>query len=133
MVPPARLSDYLTGLQAILAAAEIQAVVFGHAGDANVHVNPLIDVARAGWRDQIRTVLEDTVALVAGLGGTLAGEHGEGRLRAPYLERIWGEEWAKVFGETKRCLDPRGILNPGVIVPLEGQDPLAGLTADRLT
>lgn len=133
VVPPARLPDYLNGLQEILDAAGIQAVVFGHAGDANVHVNPLIDVARAGWRDQIRTVLEDTVELVAGLGGTLAGEHGDGRLRAPYLERIWGKEWATVFGETKRSLDPRGVLNPGVIVPLEGQDPLEGLMANRLT
>ena len=132
MVPPAQLPAYLTGLQDILDHAEIESVMFGHAGDANVHVNPLIDVTRAGWRDQVRCVLEEAVDLVAGLGGTLTGEHGDGRLRAPYLERIWGEEWAGVFRDTKKCLDPDGVLNPGVVVPLPGQDPLEGLTADRI-
>lgn len=132
VVPPDLLPDYLSGLQKILDRANIQAVIFGHAGDANIHVNPLIDVKLPGWRDQVRGVLEDTVELVAGLGGTLAGEHGDGRLRAPYLQRIWGTEWAEVFAETKRQLDPEGVLNPGVVVPLKGQDPLEGLTATRI-
>jgi FAD/FMN-containing dehydrogenase len=101
--------------------------VFGHAGDGNVHVNPLVDVRTPGWRDRVRTVLDTTVALVAELGGTLSGEHGDGRLRAPFLERIWPEPVMAAFRTVKARLDPAGILNPGVILPLPGQDPLEGL------
>jgi FAD/FMN-containing dehydrogenase len=130
VVPVAALASYLRGLDRILGRAGMDAVVFGHAGDANVHVNPLVDVATAGWRDRVRTILEDTVELVAALGGTLSGEHGDGRLRAPFLDRIWPAPLAAAFRLVKARLDPEGILNPGVIVPLPGQDPLAGLWAE---
>jgi FAD/FMN-containing dehydrogenase len=87
-------------------------------------------VGTSGWRDRVRSVLEDTVTLVAGLGGTLSGEHGDGRLRAPFLERIWPAPAMAAFRSVKARLDPGGILNPGVILPLPDQDPLAGLWAD---
>ncbi len=127
VVPPESLGRYLTELDEILAKWETDAVIFGHAGDANVHVNPLLDVRRAGWRESARAILEETTDLVAGLGGTLSGEHGDGRIRAPLLERIWGEPLTRAFGDVKRHLDPTAVLNPGVILPLPGQDPLDGL------
>jgi FAD/FMN-containing dehydrogenase len=105
----------------------MDAVVFGHAGDGNVHVNPLVDVGTPGWRDRVRTVLEDTVQLVAGLGGTLSGEHGDGRLRAPLIGRIWPERVVTAFRTVKSRVDPENIMNPGVILPVPGQDPLEGL------
>ena len=128
VVPPARLADYLRGLDQILAENGFDAVVFGHAGDGNVHVNPLVDVASPTWEARVRSTLESVAELVAGLGGTLAGEHGDGRLRAPLLERIWGPGHVRTFRTVKESLDPRGILNPGVILPLPGQDPLEGFT-----
>jgi len=127
VVPPASLGRYLTELGVILAKWETDAVIFGHAGDANVHVNPLLDVNHRAWHDRARGILDDTTDLVAGLGGTLAGEHGDGRIRAPLLARIWGDPVTRAFFEVKNHLDPAGILNPGVILPLPGQDPLEGL------
>ena len=127
VVPTQTLGRYVTELDEILAKWETDAVIFGHAGDANVHVNPLLDVRRPAWRATARGILEDTADLVAGLGGTLAGEHGDGRIRAPFLARIWGDRFTRAFVEVKRHLDPVGILNPGVILPLPGQDPLDGL------
>ncbi len=127
VVPPEALGLYLSGLDEILRAADTDAVIFGHAGDANVHVNPLLDVRRSSWRDKARAILEETVALVADLRGTLSGEHGDGRLRAPFLEQIWGPKLTGAFQRTKNTLDPAGILNPGVVVPLPEQDPLEGL------
>ncbi len=124
VVPPSRLGAYLTGLEEILGRHEIDAVIFGHAGDGNVHVNPLIEVEAPDWLQRVRRVLDETVELVAHLGGTLAGEHGDGRLRAPFMERIWGPEWSRLFREIKDHFDPLGCFNPGVIVPLPGQDPL---------
>ncbi|MGD2068402.1 MAG: FAD-binding oxidoreductase [Gemmatimonadota bacterium] len=126
VVPPACLPSYVAGLGEILARTDTDAVVFGHAGDGNLHVNPLLDVGDARWLNHAREILERTVDLVAELGGTLSGEHGDGRVRAPFLERIWSGGCASAFREVKETLDPGGILNPGVIVPLAGQDPLEG-------
>jgi FAD/FMN-containing dehydrogenase len=131
VVPPARLGDYLGSLDQILRSEETDAVVFGHAGDANVHVNPLVDVRRAGWRERVRRILEQTVDEVARLGGTLTGEHGDGRIRAPFQERIWGAELVGAFRRVKDAFDPAGIFNPGVVLPVPGQDPLEGLTSSR--
>ena len=127
VVPPSRLLDYLEGVEEILAEARTDAVVFGHAGDGNVHVNPLVDVEEPGWRERVSGILERTVDLVARLGGTLAGEHGDGRVRAPYLDRIWSEEAVRSFRMVKDALDPANLLNPGVILPVEGLEPLSTL------
>ncbi len=127
VVPPEALGLYLSGLDEILQTADTDAVIFGHAGDANIHVNPLLDVRQPSWRDKARTILDETADLVAGLGGTLSGEHGDGRLRAPFLESIWGPRLTRAFERTKTTLDPAGVLNPGVIIPLPDQDPLEGL------
>ena len=126
-----RLPEYLAGLDVILEEEQTDAVVFGHAGEGNVHVNPLVDVTRADWRGSVRSILERTVDLVVGLNGTLSGEHGDGRLRGTFHPRIFGEPIARAFRHVKNSLDPRGILNPGVVVPLPGQDPLQGLTPLR--
>lgn len=133
VVPPVKLPDYLRGLDRILLEAETDAVVFGHAGDGNVHVNPLVDVDHSDWRDRVRWILDETVELVAGLGGTLAGEHGDGRVRAPFIESIWSDVAVRSFRDVKRVLDPGGILNPGVILPEPDQDPLEGVGAAHRT
>jgi hypothetical protein len=92
-------------------------VIFGHAGDANVHVNPLIDVRRAGWRADVAAILDDVTGLVASLEGTLAGEHGDGRLRTPLMPRVWSDDAISCFAEVKTLFDPSGILNRGVKIP----------------
>ncbi len=129
VVPPNRLGEYWRGVERILSRADTEAALFGHAGDANVHVNPLIDVTRSGWLDRVRGILDDTVDLVAGLGGTLAGEHGDGRVRSPYVDRIWSAAQRHAFRQVKQAFDPDGIGNPGVILPLPDQDPLQGISA----
>jgi len=129
VVPPGRLGAYLEGLDRILReeGRGMDAVVFGHAGDGNVHVNPLVPTGDDAWRERVRAILDAVVTLVVDLGGTLAGEHGDGRLRAPYLEAVWGEEAVASFRALKNAFDPHGVLNPGVILPVPGQDPLQGL------
>ncbi len=127
VVPPERLPAFLAALDETLARHRFDAVVFGHAGDANVHVNPLVDVGSGDWRERVRGTLDEVAGVVAELGGTLAGEHGDGRLRAPLLGQVWPEPLVAAFRSVKETLDPRGVLNPGVILPLPGQDPLDGL------
>jgi FAD/FMN-containing dehydrogenase len=129
-VPPGRLADYVRGVRAALDARGVRGVIFGHAGDAHVHVNPLIDVSRSSWRDDVEGLLEDVVALTVRLGGTLSGEHGDGRLRAPLLADTWPAEEVLLFGLLKSCFDPQGILNPGVKVALPGQRAIADVKYD---
>ena len=129
-VPPERLADYVRGVRESLARNGIRGVIFGHAGDAHVHVNPLIDVSAKDWRDRIALVLDEVTALVSALGGTLTGEHGDGRLRTPLLERVWSDAARERFFLVKRCFDPTGIFNPGVKVPERGERALGEIKYD---
>ncbi|MEO6525662.1 MAG: FAD-binding oxidoreductase [Gemmatimonadaceae bacterium] len=112
-VPPSALPDYVRGVRAALDRQDIRGVIFGHAGDAHVHVNPLVDVREPDWRARVEALLDEVTALAASLGGTISGEHGDGRLRAPLLPRLWSAATLERFAEAKRAFDPQGIMNPG--------------------
>lgn len=129
-VPPAALGDYVRAIRAALERQELRGVIFGHAGDAHVHVNPLVDVSDPRWREQLVRLLEEITAVIAALGGTLTGEHGDGRLRAPLLFRTWPDPAMRTFRELKDAFDPDGLLNPGVKLPLPGQLPLEEVKYD---
>ncbi|HYW52219.1 MAG TPA: FAD-binding oxidoreductase [Gemmatimonadaceae bacterium] len=129
-VPPQALAEYVRGVRGIMEHHGFTGVIFGHAGDAHVHVNPLVDVTKPGWRTHVSAALEEVVTLTCVLGGTLAGEHGDGRLRTPFMERVWANDAIVLFDLVKRCFDPRNILNPGVKVPLPGQKPLGDIKYD---
>lgn len=116
-VPPANLPAYVRGVRRALAENHTRGVIFGHAGDAHVHVNPLIDVSLPDWREHVERLLDSVVSLAASLGGTLTGEHGDGRLRTPLLPRVWPPRAIDDFATIKRAFDPNGIWNPGVKVP----------------
>jgi hypothetical protein len=109
------------GIREILAANDTRGVIFGHAGDSHVHVNPLVDVGKPDWRDRVQRILDAAVELTRTLGGTLTGEHGDGRLRTPLLERVWSREAIDRFRRVKSVFDSQGIMNPGVKVALDGE------------
>lgn len=129
-VPPARLPEYIRGVRGILGRNRTRGVIFGHAGDGHVHVNPLIDTRLPDWRDRVDRILEEVAELTVQLGGTLAGEHGDGRIRTPLLGRTHGQSAVELYAMLKSAFDPRGILNPGVKVPLPGQRPLDAVKYD---
>ena len=129
-VPLPRLPEYIEGVRRALAAREVSGVIFGHAGDAHVHVNPLVDVSESNWREKVLGLLDDVVGLTARLGGTLTGEHGDGRLRTPLLDRVWHKDALRAFALVKKAFDPANIFNPGVKVPLPGQKPIEDIKYD---
>ena len=116
-VPVDRLGEYLRRLRAAASAHGVEVVIFGHAGDGHVHVNVLTDLERPDWKERATALFESVSATVIELGGTVAGEHGVGRLRAELLERQYGAATVAAFGEVKQAFDPDGILNPGVLLP----------------
>jgi FAD/FMN-containing dehydrogenase len=129
-VPPRHLAEYVRGVRSILEAHETRGVIFGHAGDAHVHVNPLVDVGRSDWRTRVDSILNDVVTLAASLGGTLAGEHGDGRLRAPLMSRVWPSAALDAFRVVKAAFDPDGVLNPGTKLAEPTTPPIATVKYD---
>ena len=129
-VPSRNLAAYVRGVRAALEKRGIRGVIFGHAGDAHIHVNPLVDVSRPEWRSNVEGLLDDVAGLTAQLGGTLSGEHGDGRLRTPLLSMVWSNHAREIFSMVKKAFDPSGILNPGVKVPLADQKPLGDIKYD---
>ena len=129
-VPSRNLAAYVRGVRQALERRGVRGVIFGHAGDAHVHVNPLVDVSQPDWRSKVEGLLDDVVDLTAQLGGTLAGEHGDGRLRTPLLSRVWSDHAREIFSMVKEAFDPGGILNPGVKIPLANQKALNDVKYD---
>jgi hypothetical protein len=113
-VPLARLAEYIAALRRIAAAHGFDVVVFGHAGDGHVHANLLADVKAKDLASRLARCLDETTAVQLALGGTMSGEHGDGRLRAPFLERQFGAAYVEGCRRVKAAMDPHGILNPGV-------------------
>jgi len=114
-VPAERLGDYVNGLRAMFAKYRTPFAIFGHAGNGNVHVMPLMDPHDATFQSRMAAMAEDAFELTWSLGGTITGEHGDGILRAPYLERQYPRAYA-VMARVKRAMDPSGILNPGNVI-----------------
>ncbi|MFL5617397.1 MAG: FAD-binding oxidoreductase [Gemmatimonadaceae bacterium] len=129
-VPPDRFSEYVRGVRAALDRQGIRGVIFGHAGDANVHVDPLIDVRVPDWKARVAALMDEVTALTARLGGTMSGEHGDGRLRAPLLPRLWPADTLERFAAVKHAFDPDAILNPGAKVARAGARPFDAVKYD---
>ena len=132
-VPLEALGRYIAGVRAAAARRGVPVAIFGHAGDGHVHVNALPDVTSTGWRDALAGLYDDAADLLQHLGGTPSGEHGVGRLRAGLLERFYGPAVMALFRDVKEAYDPRGILNPGVIIPAPDWTPLADLKVGPAT
>jgi len=125
-VPLARMGEYIRAVRDAATTHGLAVVIFGHAGDGHVHVNLLPEVGRPGWEESVAALLDAVTDALVRLGGTPSGEHGDGRLRAGLLARVYGEDVLALFGRVKRAFDPLGILNPGVILP-SGEPPISRL------
>ncbi len=122
IVPIEKLEEYLNHIQAIFKRNHLEAAVWGHAGDANLHVQPYLDLGQIGDRQKIFRVMDEYYHMVVSLGGSTSGEHNDGRLRAPYLPLVYGAEAYALFQKVKQICDPYGTLNPNVKVNVELQD-----------
>lgn len=114
-VPIDVLADYVAAVRAAASRLGIEIVAFGHAGDGHLHVNTLVDTTEAQFERRLEELFNAVVDIVEHLGGTLSGEHGDGCLRTPTLERLFGQEIVTLFRSVKTAFDPHGIFNPGVI------------------
>jgi FAD/FMN-containing dehydrogenase/Fe-S oxidoreductase len=113
-VPTDRMVEYFNGIYRILGGLGVDFVLYGHIAKGLMHTRPLLDLKDPHDVALLRTIADKVFELVASLEGTVSGEHGDGRLRSAYLRRRYPKIY-DLFLETKRLLDPGGILNPEII------------------
>jgi FAD/FMN-containing dehydrogenase/Fe-S oxidoreductase len=115
VVSAARIGELIRYLEEFFQGQQVPVAIFGHIGNGNAHIVPLLDVNDRrdfekmvqGYHDIHRTVLDR-------FGGSICGEHGDGRVRAEYVRKMFGPELYGMFEQVKRLFDPAGVLNPGV-------------------
>jgi FAD/FMN-containing dehydrogenase len=130
VVPIEHLSEFLHGAYNLFKKNNLEIAVWGHAGNANLHMQPFLDLANMGDRQKLFRVMDEFYQMVIDMGGSTCGEHNDGRLRAPYLEQLFGKEAYGLFNKVKQIFDPYGILNPGVKIGVTRQDQLKYLRSE---
>lgn len=122
VVPVEKFSEYLSGVYSIFDKYNIKISIWGHAGNANLHMQPFLDLSQVGDRQKVFKIIDDYYNLIISLGGSTSGEHSDGRLRAPYLRKLYGDDMYGVFQKVKQIFDPYGILNAGVKIDVTLDD-----------
>ncbi|MDZ7695621.1 MAG: FAD-linked oxidase C-terminal domain-containing protein [Deltaproteobacteria bacterium] len=112
-VPVSRLSELLGGISRIVRNHRLPFVVFGHAGDGNLHPKIMYDPTNADEVRRMQAASDAIFKLTCGLEGTLTGEHGIGLAKAPYMRLEHDRVSLEVMSGLKTLFDPLNILNPG--------------------
>ncbi|MFI5692945.1 FAD-binding and (Fe-S)-binding domain-containing protein [Kribbella sp. NPDC051586] len=115
-VPPERLGAYLRGLDDILGRHGLSGASYGHFGEGCMHMRIDFDLLSTQGLATYRDFVEQSTDLVVELGGSVSGEHGDGRARGELLSRMYGADGVALFAELKQIWDPRAVMNPGMIV-----------------
>lgn len=118
-VPPARLREYLVDLYALLDGLGLRGIPFGHFGEGCVHIRISFDFVTEPGMAVYREFMTRAAGLVHGYGGSLSGEHGDGRARSQLLTVTHSPAALAAFAAFKRVFDPDGVFNPGIIVDPE--------------
>ena len=116
-VPRSAIPEAIRRLKALSIKYGLPIVIFGHAGDGNLHPNILFDKRDPEQWSKVVMMVSEEFNLALELGGTLSGEHGVGLLKRPYLQQALGPVSIGIQKRIKRALDPQNILNPGKIFP----------------
>lgn len=114
-VPPGNIPNMIQAVKEIAETYKLNMVVFGHAGDGNLHPNIMTDKRNAEEMERVSKAIDELFARALELGGTLSGEHGIGFMKAPYLLQELGRDGYLAQKAVKDSLDPAGFLNPGKI------------------
>ncbi|MBM4122875.1 MAG: FAD-binding oxidoreductase [Nitrospira sp.] len=110
-----RISELIRYLEGFFTEQQIPVAIFGHIGNGNAHIVPLLDVNDKGdFARMVEGYREIHQTVLTRFGGSICGEHGDGRVRAELVRRMFGDDLYALFVQVKRSLDPAGVLNPGV-------------------
>ena len=116
-VPRSAIPEAIRRIKDISARYGLPIVVFGHAGDGNLHPNILFNRRDPEQREKVEQMVGEIFRVALDLGGTLSGEHGIGTFKLPYMREALGPASINIQWRIKQALDPQNILNPGKVLP----------------
>ena len=119
-VAPEHLAEFVPRFREIFAKHDAIGAYYGHCSVGCLHIRPVIDLKIPRGLEQVRAIADEITGLVLDFGGTISSEHGDGRARSPFLERMYGRRLMGAFRELKRAFDSENRLNPGNIVDAPG-------------
>jgi glycolate oxidase len=120
VVPRNEIARFVQRVKEISGEHEVPIIMYGHAGDGNVHLHPIcVGIDREEWQDRLPRLMSDIYRAGVSFGGAISGEHGIGFDKKAYLPIEMDTALLNVMKGIKRALDPNNILNPGKIFDLE--------------
>src|SRR6185437_8837453 len=115
VVPAERIGELIRYLEDFFEGQRVPVAIFGHIGNGNAHIVPLLDVNDSGDFEKMVSAYQEIHATVLNrFGGSICGEHGDGRVRAAFVKTMFGEELYSLFVRVKKAFDPGNVLNPGI-------------------
>ncbi|MBV0922929.1 FAD-binding oxidoreductase [Halomicroarcula limicola] len=115
-VPPENLPEYVADFQDLLEEEGTFASFYAHAGPGCLHIRPLVNTKTVEGVERMEAIADGATDLVREYGGSVSGEHGDGRARTQWNHKLYGDEVWGVFQDLKRAFDPDWLLNPGQVV-----------------
>ncbi len=112
VIPPSQLPEAWPQLRRIIKKYKLMATIAGHMGDGNFHIIPLMNIELPKERAKLKPAMIEVNELVLKSGGSLSGEHNDGMIRGPWLERMYGPEVFGLMKQIKSIFDPDNIFNP---------------------
>src|SRR5881396_2426458 len=119
-VDPRHLKDFVPRFADVFANHDTTGAYYGHCSVGCLHIRPVIDLKTPRGLEQVRAIADEITSLVLEFGGTISSEHGDGRARSPFLERMYGPTLMQAFRRLKQAFDPENRMNPGNIVDSPG-------------
>ncbi|MDG5775316.1 FAD-linked oxidase C-terminal domain-containing protein [Haloarculaceae archaeon H-GB1-1] len=138
-VPPKNLPGFVSDFQTVLDDHDTFASFYAHAGPGVLHIRPLVNTKTVAGVDQMVSIADAVTDLVVEYGGSVSGEHGDGRARTCWNEKLYGTDVWEVFRDLKTAFDPQWLLNPGQVVGADdaaieaGDAPPRAATVDMAT
>jgi FAD/FMN-containing dehydrogenase/Fe-S oxidoreductase len=115
-VPVDKLHSYYQEVKALMQSYDVDAVYYGHASVGLIHIRPILDLSKKRDQKTMQSIAKEVSRIVKKYHGSLSGEHGDGRVRAPFLKEQFGEVVYQYFVDLKQTFDPNNLFNPGVIL-----------------
>jgi glycolate oxidase len=119
VVPRSEIAKFVRTVKVISDRHQVPVIVYGHAGDGNVHLHPIcLNADSRAWNRKLHGLMKDIYRAGISFGGAISGEHGIGLDKKIYFRRETDDALLNIMKATKKAFDPNNILNPGKIFDL---------------
>jgi FAD/FMN-containing dehydrogenase/Fe-S oxidoreductase len=120
VVPVDKLEFLVSTLHTVYGKHGLNYVIYGHAGDGNLHTRPLLDIGKTEDVKIMREITDDLLNAIKVANGSISGEHGDGLARSEFIKDVYGDEIYQLFVKIKELFDPKNIMNPNKKITTQG-------------